>query len=113
MIIQKNIGCLWVTSGIHFDDNTGFCGLPYVSLVANKNERFYTRKPYTITISVHDDDDFDIGLMYHSSPEQFHNVLHELINWMHDHEKGISSFRRLWEMPMVFFPDCGCERTYW
>ena len=63
-------------------------------------------------IQLRDDDDFDIGLIYKTNADEFENVLHELINWMHDHEQGISIYENIWNV-YDFFPDCGCERTKW
>ena len=57
-------------------------------------------------------DDFDIGLVYKTNAGEFENVLHELINWMHDHEQGISIYDDILNI-FDFFPDCGCERTRW
>lgn len=66
----------------------------------------------TIGIAIHDNDDFDVGLIYKTDPENFENVLHELINWMRDHEQGRSIYIKIWDT-LDFFPDCGCERSRW
>lgn len=110
MLIERMESHLFVISGIHFDDSTAFCGLPYVSLVAYKDCYSDFWQPHTIGISLHDNDDFDIGVIYRTKLDQFTDVLHELINWMHDHEQGISSYKLLWN-PLEFFPDCGCQRS--
>ena len=86
--------------------------MPYISLVAHKEDVKYGWKPYEIGIAIHDKDDFDIGLIYRADEEHFFMVLHELINWMRDHEQGISLYEELLN-PFEFFPDCGCERRYW
>ena len=44
--------------------------------------------------------------------DEFENVLHELINWMRDHEQGVGLHENIWNV-YEFFPDCGCERTRW
>lgn len=110
MEIEKVNTHLSVTSNIYFDENV-FCIRPYVHLVACKNQD-YSWKEYTIGIAVHDYDDFDIGLIYYTTAADFDDVLHELINWMRDHEQGVSSFKKLLS-PYDFFPDCGCKRSYW
>lgn len=99
-----------VYSGIYFDENV-FCIRPYVFLVAFKDTDLGW-PPNSIGIAIHDYDDFDIGLIYKPSEENYDNVLHELINWMCDHEQGISSYEELLR-PNEFFPDCGCERIRW
>ena len=58
------------------------------------------------------DDDFDIGLVYKTNADKFENVLHELINWMRDHEQGVGLHDNIWNV-YEFFPDCGCKRTTW
>ena len=66
--------------------------------------------PNSIGIAIHDYDDFDIGLIYKTEEEHFMNVLHELINWMYDHEQGISLYKALLN-PFEFFPNCNCEKN--
>jgi hypothetical protein len=103
---------LIVHSSIYFDDEVAFCRRPYVSLAAHK-EKYLHWDSNTIGISIHDYDDFDIGIIYKTDDEHFTDVLHELINWMIDHEKGISSYWEMVDNPYEFFPDCGCERKWW
>ena len=111
MIIQKISDHLWVTSNIYFDNECCFCGRPYVSLIARKDKnKFWDAN--TIGIGLRDDDDFDIGLIYKTNPDDFINVLRELINWMRDHEQGISIYDDILDI-FSFFPDCECERTRW
>lgn len=112
MTIEKRNDHLWVTSNIYFDEEDCFCGRPYVSLIAHKERTKYGWDANTIGIAIHDDDDFDIGLIYKTNSDNFTNVLHELINWMHDHEQGMSIYENIWK-PLTFFPDCGCERKCW
>lgn len=111
MTIEKLNDHLWVTSNIYFDENS-FCIRPYISLVAYKDKTNYGWDANTIGIAIHDYDDFDVGFIYKTETDNFISTLHELINWMRDHEQGISSYEKLWE-PYSFFPDCGCERTIW
>jgi hypothetical protein len=81
-------------------------------LVAHK-DKYLHWDSNTIGLSIHDYDDFDMGLIYRADNKHFTNILHELINWMVDHEKGISSFSKLYNKPYEFFPDVGCEREWW
>ena len=111
MTIQKINNYLCVRSNIYFDNECCFCGRPYVSLIAHRDKnKFWDAN--TIGIGLRDNDDFDIGLIYKTNADEFENVLHELINWMHDHEQGISIYENIWNV-YDFFPDCGCERTKW
>ena len=111
MVIEKKHDYLWVWSNIYFDDEQCFCGRPYVSLVAHK-EKALCWDANTIGIAIHDNDDFDIGLIYKTDSEHFEMVLHELINWMRDYEQGRSIYMDIWNT-FDFFPDCGCERSRW
>ena len=111
MVIEKKYDHLWVWSNIYFDYEEYFCGRPYISLTAYK-EKKYGWDANTIGIAIHDDDDLDIGLIYETDTEDFENILHELINWMRDHEQGISLYEKIWK-PLNFFPDCGCKRKRW
>ena len=111
MTIQKINNYLCVRSNIYFDNECCFCGRPYISLTAHRDkDKFWEEN--TITIAIHDMDDFDYGLIYKTNPDDFINVLRELINWMHDHEQGISIYENIWNV-YDFFPDCGCKRTLW
>lgn len=102
---------LSVTSGIYFDAPDLFCGRTYLYLAAHKEgDRFW--KPHTIGISIHDNDDFDLGLVYEADGEHFFDVLHELINWMYDHEQGITCYDQICD-PLMFFPECDCKRKQW
>lgn len=111
MTIEKMKDHLRVKSNIYFDNESCFCGRPYIILVAYKDKNRYWDSN-TIAIAIHDNDDFDIGLVYKTSPNEFINVLHELINWMRDHEQGRSIYMDIWNT-LDFFPDCGCERSRW
>lgn len=102
---------LWVTSNIYFDNEYCFCGRPYVSLNAYKDKNKFWEEN-TIAIAIHDMDDFDYGLIYKTNPDDFINVLRELINWMRDHEQGISIYDDILDI-FSFFPDYECERKIW
>ena len=111
LVIEKINDHLRVKSNIYFDNKCCFCGRPYVLLVAHKdNNHFWDAN--TIGIAIHDDDDFDVGLVYKTSPDEFTSVLHELINWMRDHEQGVGIYDDICK-PFDFFPDYGCERERW
>lgn len=96
---------LKVTSNIYFDIKFA-CGQTYVNLISNK-ERNY------IMIVIMDQDDLAIGYVYYpeeNNEDNFFKVLHELINWMNDHENGISKFDNL--LNDDFFPNyLDCERV--
>lgn len=110
MKFRKMSCCLSVTSNIYFDENL-FCVKPFVHLLAYKEPPCYW-DTNTIAIGICDYDDFHIGVIYQPDPKDFFTVLHELINWMKDHEEGISSYKKLIES-MDFFPDCHCHRGMW
>ena len=113
MKIEKRDNHLVVYANIYFDEKDCFCGKPYLSLIAHgEPPNCGSWKPYTICIGIRDDDDFDVGLIYKTDEMNFKNILHELINWMRDHEQGISTYMNIWE-PLKFFPDLGCERRRW
>ena len=112
IIIEKNSDHLKIISNIYFDNEAVFCGRPYVVLFAHKEKTKYGWESNTIGIAIHDNDDFDIGLIYKTDAEHFEIVLHELINWMRDHEQGRSCYDDICK-PLEFFPDCGCERSRW
>jgi hypothetical protein len=110
IVIEKCNKHLVVYSNIYFDENV-FCIRPYIFLAAFKDSDLGW-PPNSIGIAIHDYDDFDIGLIYKTEEEHFMNVLHELINWMYDHEQGISLYKALLN-PFEFFPNCNCERISW
>lgn len=88
MIIKKHDDTtLHVESNIYFDYSESFCGRPYVILLAHR-EPINHWNEYSIAIGIRDNDDFDVGLVYETDKEHFNGVLHELINWMRDHERG-------------------------
>lgn len=120
MYIKKSGRILFVCSSIYFDDNECFCKAPYVSLLAEKKKdqtpesQKYIKNNYKICIYVADYDDFDIGLVYYpNTEEQFFEVLHELVNWMKDHEQGVSYYDELVSNTFEFFPDLDCKRIIW
>lgn len=114
MRIEKSGGCLSAESHIDFgDDNAIFCRMPYVSLLANK-DGLYGWKKNSIGIGIRDGDDYDVGLIYITDDNNFFDVLHELLNWMKDHEQGVSDYIEMIEKLYDFFPNYyGCTRELW
>lgn len=108
MRFRKSYDGLRIDSYIYFEDaRYCFCGFPWVNLVTWKSKN-------QIGINICDKDDFTMGLVYYPKTEdEFFNVLHELINWMRDHEQGVSDFDKLIHDMFNFFPDCGCDRKWW
>lgn len=114
MRIEKSQKLLKARSYIDFgDENCVFCKMPFVYLVANYKDSSSGWKPFSIKIIIRDHDDFEYGMLYKTDEEHFFQVLHELINWMVDHEQGISDIGKLFHSPYDFFPDCGCEVELW
>jgi hypothetical protein len=111
MKIKKMCDLLSVDSDIYFDYNECFCGRTWIHLVANRTEATYWYE-YSIGITIHDMDDYDLGLIYYANEDNFFDILHELINWMRDHEQGISRYEDMRNI-FDFFPDLGCKRDYW
>ena len=103
-----------VTSNIFFNEHGGFCGQTWINLHANKEEDVVWR-PYAIAIGIRDQDDLDVGLIYQANENNFEDILRELINWMIDHEKGISSVDNVFSKKnmLEFFPDLDCPRIPW
>lgn len=95
---------------VHFDCNECFCGRSWVLLTASKGDDWH--KPYTITVTICDQDDYDIGQIYYCSEENFIQVLRKLINWMNDLEHGMCFFDELIVDVENFFPDCGCRKEW-
>lgn len=112
MKFERRGNYLHVISNIYFDTEECFCGRPYVSLSASKEFASGWKRENTIIIGIHDKDDFDIGLAYKCNSDNFISILHELINWMRDHEQGISNYGDIWNT-FEFFPDLGCDRELW
>ena len=113
MEIHKMHDGLWVISNIHFDVNDVFCGRPYVSLRVHKEETSYGWPANSFGIAIHDNDDYDVGLIYETDDEHFEDVLHGLVNWMRDHEQGVSYHNIMYSDTFNFFPDLGCKRERW
>ena len=111
----KDEGMLTVNSDIHFDSNWVFCGKPYMYLHAVYDKPMYGWKPYQIAVCVNDRDDFDIGVVYSPTREQFFDVLHEVINWLHDLEMGLCLYGDFVDGVKQgdFFPVLNCERSNW
>lgn len=111
MTIKKMCDLLSVDSNIYFDEKWAFCGQTWIHLIANRTEATYWYE-YTIGITLHDQDDWDWGLLYYTNEDNFFDILHELINWMRDHEQGITRYRDIKDL-FNFFPDLGCKRKGW
>lgn len=108
-----NVEFLRVVADIHFDRPDLFCGRTWMSLIAwEEKENAWGDTEYTIQIAIHDKDDYDIGFVYYPAPEQFTDVLHELINWMNDLEHGVICHDDFVDTYNTsFFPDyLGCKR---
>ena len=95
MIIKKDVSktCerLFVQSSIFLDNYVGICGRPFITLSAYKDTLSKWWGPYEIYINICDYDDFGYGYVYEmQNEEEFFNVLHELVNWMRDHEQGVT-----------------------
>lgn len=112
---NKNIEAIKATSNLYVDNKELFCGNPGILLFAFKRIgcRNALWKEYEIGIAVLDDDDFHSGFIYKANKDNFENILHELINFMIDHEKGIIKTYDILHNIDEFFPDLGCERRYW
>lgn len=104
MQIEGGKEYLVVNSGIYFGQRENFCGRPYIHLMASEKGNIF--------ISIQDQDDFSIGMLYKPEEHMFQDVLHELINWMRDHEQGVTVYNQILR-PYKFFPDCECERKIW
>ena len=90
-IIKRGKYGISVWSSIFLDNYAGICGRPYILLNAHKDALTEWWGPYEIFINICDDDDLDYGFVYKAhNEEEFFDVLHELINWMRDHEQGIT-----------------------
>ena len=109
---KHNIEYLRVLADVHFDRPDLFCGRTWVGLLAYKEAHFSWATSYTIDVVMHDQDDFDIGFTYCPEPDQFTDVLHELINWMNDLEHGVICHDDFVDTYNTsFFPDyCECVR---
>lgn len=106
---------LSVESDIHFDEAYIFCGKPYVRLFAMKEKGLSHWGNYTIRIGIRDMDDYDVGYIYEPTEERFFDVLHELINWMHDLEMGLCLYNDYLEKLKLdeFFPKLNCKKGVW
>ena len=104
----------WITvwADIKFDDEECFCRQPSITLIAiYENPMSYWHK-YDIAIGIRDEDDFDVGYIYKPTKEQFFDVLHELINWIHDLEMGCCCWDEFIK-DQNFFPSLDCKREKW
>lgn len=115
-ITRKNprlVEYIRVDSDIHFDNFGAFCGKPYMILVAVKDNPIVSWRKYSIGIRLRDQDDFDIGYVYYPTEDQFFDILHELINWMHDLEMGLCLWDKFVDDISGFFPKLDCKRERW
>lgn len=98
---------LHVQSDIFFDKSKGFTGNPHIDLLANKYPPY--RLYPSISICVRDNKRIKYECVYIMGVNEFDKVIHELINWMVDHENGITEYRKLENHDL--FPDyVGCSR---
>lgn len=104
---------LSVFANIHFDNENGFCGQPQICLLTHKDNPAFGWIENQIGITIHDQDDYDIGFIYEPSSEKFFDILHELINWIHDLEQGLISFDNYISDIDNFFPVYDCKRIPW
>ena len=100
---------LYVSGRLQFYDTQAFCGNVYIILIAFKDNNFLGWHANEIAVHIHDYDDLFEGFIYYPRPEQFFDVLHELINWMNDLEHGILYFDEVFPDIDNFFPKL-CER---
>ena len=117
MIIERSVikiyERLFVQSSIFLDHYAGIYGEPYITLCAYKDSISEWYGPYEIYISICDYDDFRYGYVYKMrNEEDFFDVLHELINWMRDHEQGITYWNNAVDRKL--FPEFeNVERVTW
>lgn len=95
MIIKRSVSKIYerliVQSSIFLDNYAGIYERQYITLSAYKDAISEWYGPYEIYINICDYDDFGYGYIYRmQNEEEFFDVLHELINWMRDHEQGIT-----------------------
>lgn len=104
-----------VCTNLRFDYEEVFCGKPYIYLIATKDNPGVVREKYEIMVMIADNDDYSIGYKYKPTEEQFFDVLHELINWMHDLEMGLCLYDDYVDKleSGEFFPVLNCKRMEW
>ena len=101
---KYHVEYMTVQGVVYFDNEYAFCGHPWILLSASKGDDWHN--PYTINITICDDDDCDIEVAYYPGEEKFIDVLRELINWMNDLEHGVYSWDKFVKNMDDFFPDC-------
>ena len=105
---------LHIYSDIHFDKDWAFCGKPYMTLFAVKDKPMWCQKQYQIHVGVRDNDDYDVGFVYSPTTEtEFFDILHELINWLHDLEMGLCLYDTYVSDIEGFFPTFKCKKEWW
>lgn len=114
MIIEKHSDYLSACSNIYFDERFAFCKGTFVILTASKygTGSKYADDSNTILIDICDHDDYSCGWKYKTEPDKFLDVLHELLNWMRDHENGTSLYIKMLR-DEEFIPSLGCQRVQW
>ena len=88
--VSKTYERLFVQSSIFLGNHIGIYERPYITLSAYKDAISEWYGPYEIYMHVCGYDSFGYAYVYRmQNEEEFFNILHELINWMRDHEQGI------------------------
>lgn len=110
---SKNYERLTVFGSIYFDEEFAFFGHPGIILSAfrNVNKRVSDLwKENSITVTIHDQDDYYVSYEYYPEENDFFTVLHELINWMNDLEHGVCCWESYVRDMDNFFPNI-CKRV--
>lgn len=94
MIIKRSVSKTYerliVQSLLFLDNHIGIYERPYITLSAYKDAISEWYGPYEIYMHVCG---YDFGYAYvyrMQNEEEFFDILHELVNWMKDHEHGIT-----------------------
>lgn len=94
MIIKRSVSKTYerliVQSLLFLDNHIGIYERPYITLSAYKDAISEWYGPYEIYMHVCG---YDFGYTYvyrMQNEEEFFDILHELVNWMKDHEHGIT-----------------------
>ena len=89
--VSKTYERLIVQSLLFLDNYAGICRRPYITLSAYKDAISEWYGPYEVYMYICGYDNFGYACVYRmQNEEEFFNILHELINWMRDHEHGIT-----------------------
>jgi hypothetical protein len=98
---------LHVQSDIFFDKPKGFIGNPHIDLFAVKYPP-YNLYP-SVSMCIRDDKRVKYECGYIMDTSKFDEVIHELINWMIDHENGITEYEKF-ENHEIFPDYVECSR---